>query len=94
MSLSNDNKMKESNNIDEKKDEINKNLYVKFITLKNEFIKERQKISLLEKENKSLKEENQKKDESIIELKDQIKKYHDVINDKSNSNFFTLKIQI
>lgn len=89
MSLSNDNKMKESNNIDEKKDEINKNLYVKFITLKNEFIKERQKISLLEKENKSLKEENQKKDESIIELKDQIKKYHDVINDKSNSNFFT-----
>ena len=70
MSLSNDNKMKESNNIDEKKDEINKNLYVKFITLKNEFIKERQKISLLEKENKSLKEENQKKDESIIELKD------------------------
>ena len=89
MSLSNDNKMKESNNIDEKKDEINKNLYVKFITLKNEFIKERQKISLLEKENKSLKEQNQKKDESIIELKDQIKKYHDVINDKSNSNFFT-----
>jgi len=89
MSLSNDNKMKESNNIDEKKDEINKNLYVKFITLKNEFIKERQKISLLEKENKSLKEENQKKEESIIELKDQIKKYHDVINDKSNSNFFT-----
>ena len=89
MSLSNDNKMKESNNIDEKKDEINKNLYLKFITLKNEFIKERQKISLLEKENKSLKEENQKKDESIIELKDQIKKYHDVINDKSNSNFFT-----
>ena len=89
MSLSNDNKMKESNNIDEKKDEINKNLYVKFITLKNEFIKERQKISLLEKENKSLKEENQKKDESIIELKDQLKKYHDVINDKSNSNFFT-----
>ena len=89
MSLSNDNKMKESNNIDEKKDEINKNLYVKFITLKNEFIKERQKISLLEKENKSLKEENQKKDESIIDLKDQIKKYHDVINDKSNSNFFT-----
>ena len=89
MSLSNDNKMKESNNIDEKKDEIKKNLYVKFITLKNEFIKERQKISLLEKENKSLKEENQKKDESIIELKDQIKKYHDVINDKSNSNFFT-----
>ena len=89
MSLSNDNKMKESNNIDEKKDEINKNLYVKFITLKNEFIKERQKISLLEKENKSLKEQNQKKDESIIELKDQLKKYHDVINDKSNSNFFT-----
>ena len=89
MSLSNDNKMKESNNIDEKKDEINKNLYLKFITLKNEFIKERQKISLLEKENKSLKEENQMKDESIIELKDQIKKYHDVINDKSNSNFFT-----
>jgi len=89
MSLSNDNKMKESNNIDEKKDEINKNLYLKFITLKNEFIKERQKISLLEKENKSLKEENQKKEESIIELKDQIKKYHDVINDKSNSNFFT-----
>ena len=89
MSLSNDNKMKESNNIDEKKDEINKNLYVKFITLKNEFIKERQKISLLEKENKSLKEENQKKEESIIELKDQLKKYHDVINDKSNSNFFT-----
>ena len=89
MSLSNDNKMKKSNNIDEKKDEINKNLYVKFITLKNEFIKERQKISLLEKENKSLKEENQKKDESIIELKDQLKKYHDVINDKSNSNFFT-----
>ena len=89
MSLSNDNKMKESNNIDEKKDEINKNLYVKFITLKNEFIKERQKLSLLEKENKSLKEENQKKDESIIELKDQIKKYHEMINDKSNSNFFT-----
>ena len=49
MSLSNDNKMKESNNIDEKKDEINKNLYLKFITLKNEFIKERQKISFIRK---------------------------------------------
>ena len=97
MSLSNENEIMESNNIDEKKDEvnksqnneINKNLFLKFITLKNELIKDRQKISLLERENKSLKEENQKKDESIIELKDQIKKYHDVINDKSNSNFFT-----
>ena len=52
-------------------------------------LKKGKKSHLLEKENKSLKEENQKKDESIIELKDQIKKYHDVINDKSNSNFFT-----
>ena len=97
MSLSNQNIIPESNSIEEKKDnintnqnnEINKNLYLKFITLKNELIKERQKILLLEKENTLLKEENQKKDETITELKDEIKKYHEVIEKNSNSNFFT-----
>ena len=97
MSLPDQNISNESNSIEEKKDnisknqnnEINKNLYLKFITLKNELIKERQKILLLEKENTLLKEENQKKDETITELKDEIKKYHEVIEKNSNSNFFT-----
>ena len=97
MSLSNENNIIESNKNEEKKlntnqiqnNEINKNLYIKFIKLKNVLIEERKKISLLEKENKSLKEENQKKNETILELKDEIQKYHDIISNKSKSNFFT-----
>ena len=89
MSLSS-NKIEESKENNENKNtDINKNLYFKFITIKNALIEERQKTSLLEKENNYLKEENQKKDITILELKDEIKKYHECIDQKSNSNFFS-----
>ena len=89
MSLSS-NKIEESKENNENKNtDINKNLYFKFITIKNALIEERQKTSLLEKENNYLKEENQKKDITILELKDEIKKYHEYIDQKSNSNFFS-----
>ena len=85
----------EQNRIEESKDnnenknsDNNKNLYLKYIALKNALIVEKQKTSILEKENKSLIEENTKKDEIISELKDEIKRYHDSINNK-NSNFFS-----
>ncbi len=79
----------EQNKIEESKDNSeNKNLYLKYIALKNALIVEKQKTSILEKENKSLIEENSKKDEIISELKDEIKRYHDSINNK-NSNFFS-----
>ena len=85
----------EQNRIEESKDnnenknsDNNKNLYLKYIALKNALIVEKQKTSILEKENKSLIEENSKKDEIISELKDEIKRYHDSINNK-NSNFFS-----
>ena len=87
--------IKEQNKIEESKDnsenknfDNNKNLYLKYIALKNALIVEKQKTSILEKENKSLIEENSKKDEIISELKDEIKRYHDSINNK-NSNFFS-----
>ena len=75
------------NNENKNSDNI-KNLYLKYIALKNALIVEKQKTSILEKENKSLIEENSKKDEIISELKDEIKRYHDSINNK-NSNFFS-----
>ena len=85
----------EQNRIEESKDnnenknsDNNKNLYLKYIALKNALIVEKQKTSILEKENKSLIEENSKKDEIISELKDEIKRYHDSINNK-NTNFFS-----
>ena len=56
MSLSS-NKIEESKENNENKNtDINKNLYFKFITIKNALIEERQKTSLLEKENNYLKE--------------------------------------
>ena len=85
----------EQNRIEESKDnnenknsDNNKNLYLKYIALKNALIVEKQKTSILEKENKSLIEENSKKEEIISELKDEIKRYHDSINNK-NTNFFS-----
>ena len=85
----NQNKFEESNESNENKNsDSNKNIYLKYIAIKNSLIVEKQKTSILEKENKSLKEENIKKDEIIIELKEEIKKYHESINDK-NSNFFS-----
>ena len=93
---SNQNLNLEENKILESKDDninkitdTNKNLFVKYIALKNALIEERKKTTLLEKDNNSLKEENNKKDEIIIELKDEIKKYHDIIDKKENSNFFS-----
>ena len=83
------NKIEESKDNNENKNfDNNKNLYLKYIALKNALIVEKQKTSILEKENKSLIEENNKKDEIISELKDEIKRYHDSINNK-NSNFFS-----
>ena len=74
-------------NDDNKND--NKNLLIKFLALKNALIEERKKTSLLEKENISLKEEINKNNEIILQLKDEIKKYHDTVNKKGNSNFFS-----
>ena len=83
------NKIEESkDNSENKNSDCNKNLYLKYIALKNALIVEKQKISILEKENTSLIEENNKKDGIISELKEEIKKYHDSINNK-NSNFFS-----
>ena len=83
------NKIEESkDNSENKNSDCNKNLYLKYIALKNALIVEKQKISILEKENRSLIEENNKKDGIISELKEEIKKYHDSINNK-NSNFFS-----
>ena len=86
----------EETKIEESKDEngnkisdTNKNLYIKYIALKNALIEERKKTSLIENENNSLKEDNNKKEEMISELKDEIKKYHDIIDKKENSNFFS-----
>ena len=73
----------------ETKNENNKNLYIKFMALKNGLIEERKKTSLLEKENEQLKEEIQKNQELILDLKDEIKKYHDAIDKNGNSNFFS-----
>ena len=67
----------------------NKSLLVKFLALKNALIEERQKTSLLEKENISLKEEVSKNNGIILQLKDEIKKYHDSIDKKEKSNFFS-----
>ena len=87
------NKIEESkDNSENKNSDYNKNLYLKYIALKNALIVEKQKTSILEKENKSLIEENNKKDGIISELKDEIKKYHDSINNK-NSNFFSELLQ-
>ena len=87
------NKLEESkDNTDNKNNNTNKNLYLKYVALKNALIVEKQKTSILEKENISLKEENKKKDEIISELKDELKKYHDSINNK-NTNFFSELIQ-
>lgn len=87
------NKLEESkDNTDNKNNNTNKNLYLKYVALKNALIVEKQKTSILEKENISLKEENKKKDVIISELKDELKKYHDSINNK-NTNFFSELIQ-
>ena len=67
----------------------NKNILIKYTALKNALIEERQKTSFLEKENKSLKEEINKNNEIILELKDEIKKYHDIVDKKGNKNFFS-----
>ena len=67
----------------------NKNILVKFLALKNALIEERKKTSLLEEENISLKNEVHKKNETILELKDEIKKYHDIVDKKENSGFFS-----
>ena len=67
----------------------NKNILVKFLALKNALIEERKKTSLLEVENNSLKNEVYKKNEIILELKDEIKKYHDIVDKKENSGFFS-----
>ena len=82
------NKLEELKQNEEVKND-NKNLLIKFIALKNALIEERKKTSLLEKENNSLKEQIYKNNEIILELKDEIKKYHDCIDKKQNSNFFS-----
>ena len=76
-------------NNDIKNENNNKNLLIKFVAIKNALIEERKKSSSLEKENILLKEENIKNNEKIMELKDEIKKYHDSIDKKGNSNFFS-----
>ena len=76
-------------NDDENKNDNNKNLLIKFLALKNALIEERKKTSLLEKENISLKEQINKNNELILQLKDEIKKYHDIVDKKGNSNFFS-----
>ncbi len=81
-------KLEESKQPEEGKND-NKNILVKFIALKNALIEERKKTSSLEKENISLKDEISKKNEIILELKDEIKKYHDAVDKKQNSNFFS-----
>ena len=81
-------KLEESKQPEEGKND-NKNILVKFIALKNALIEERKKTLSLEKENFSLKDEISKKNEIILELKDEIKKYHDSVDKKQNSNFFS-----
>ena len=81
-------KLEESKQPEEGKND-NKNILVKFIALKNALIEERKKTLSLEKENFSLKNEISKKNEIILELKDEIKKYHDSVDKKQNSNFFS-----
>lgn len=82
-------KNEEYKDSNEAKNENNKNLYIKFMALKNGLIEERKKTTLLEKENSQLKEEIQKNHEIILDLKDEIKKYHNAINKNGNSNFFS-----
>lgn len=82
-------KNEEYKDSNEAKNENNKNLYIKFMALKNGLIEERKKTTLLEKENSQLKEEIQKNQELILDLKDEIKKYHNAINKNGNSNFFS-----
>ena len=82
------NKLEELKQNEEVKND-NKNLLIKFMALKNALIEERKKTSLLEKENNSLKEQIYKNNDIILELKDEIKKYHDCIDKKQNSNFFS-----
>lgn len=82
-------KSEEYKDSNEAKNENNKNLYIKFMALKNGLIEERKKTTLLEKENSQLKEEIQKNQELILDLKDEIKKYHNAINKNGNSNFFS-----
>lgn len=82
-------KNEENKDSNEAKNDNNKNLYIKFMALKNGLIEERKKTSLLEKENSQLKEEIQKNQELILDLKDEIKKYHNAINKNGNSNFFS-----
>ena len=81
-------KLEESKQPEEGKND-NKNILVKFVALKNALIEERKKTLSLEKENFSLKDEISKKNEIILELKDEIKKYHDSVDKKQNSNFFS-----
>jgi len=82
-------KNEEDKDNNETKNENNKSLYIKFMALKNGLIEERKKTSLLEKENSQLKEEIQKNQEMILDLKDEIQKYHNAINKNGNSNFFS-----
>ena len=81
--------LEESKQNEEAKNGDNKNLLIKFMALKNALIEERKKSSLLEKENISLKEQIYKNNDIILELKDELKKYHDCIDKKQNSNFFS-----
>ena len=82
-------KNEEDKDNNETKNENNKSLYIKFMALKNGLIEERKKTSSLEKENSQLKEEIQKNQEMILDLKDEIQKYHNAINKNGNSNFFS-----
>ena len=89
----------DSSQIEESKDnsdningDNNKIFYLKYIALKNALVAEKQKTSILERENKSLKEQNNKNEEIISELKEEIEKYHNSIKNK-NSNFFSELIQ-
>ena len=82
-------KNEEDKDNNETKNENNKSLYIKFMALKNGLIEERKKTSSLEQENSQLKEEIQKNQEMILDLKDEIQKYHNAINKNGNSNFFS-----
>lgn len=82
-------KNEEDKDNNETKNENNKSLYIKFMALKNGLIEERKKTSSLEQENSQLKEEIQKNQEIILDLKDEIQKYHNAINKNGNSNFFS-----
>ena len=82
------NKIEELKQSEEIKND-NKNILVKFLALKNALLEERKKNSFLQKENISLKDEIHKKNEKILELKDEIKKYHDTVDKKENSGFFS-----